>query len=909
MEIMKKYCNRLISILVVLAVIAAGFTGCSDGGGIDLTINIESETVTEKDQIVAGNFSPNSNVVSVSYSVRHNKDADVADSGEAQITNNNFSFKTHLLLGKNTVTVNAITEDEKIYSEEVTITYDSGTPYKLNVNAISTDAETGTEYVNNIVMIFLKDGVTEQRKNEIVDSINGRIVGNAYSINEIDVEIPSTDLSILKTICAELEQNSEVDKAFYDTVSYVYPDISINDPYKDADGGDWYLEAIDAYGAWDYNDRFSEINIGICDTGFDTGHEDLDEKINFPSEWLESINEKDDHGTHVAGIIGAVANNEKGMAGLSWKSNLYCIDWEPTEEQSNNGLGWNTDARVLCSLRYAVESGCKAVNYSLGKSGGLPNGYTEFDQTALDREGSLASYFIARLLEENYDFVVVQSSGNGTSGKNDPNNENENCDPKQVLAIDAKNNCLFCSVTEDNILLPKDSKITKEDILNRIIIVGNAEKLDDGTYQQAVSSNGGSQVDICAPGTNIYSTVPGSILDGLGSWINGGYENKSGTSMAAPMVTAVCGMVWSVNDSFTGAEVKDIVCGSYDENIWVNDNTDSKHTTADRYRMLNAKLAVQEAVRKTDNAENDNNTSNNLQTDLLNYYWFNNIQSPCVYEFKDDNTVIEYWGSPYEPKSNWVLSSDTIKYEFNNNELTLYFKSDYTASTYVHELNYVSLKEDIAWDTGLHLEEIIKDNEYFFYEVDFKPASYGPAGNAFYLKKGINKDESNNFAANNSIYDAYLEQIEKAVEKVKQESGYDSVNAMFDPTYTVYDMNNDGIKELILETGTCEADYTYEFYTYRDGLILLGEAHAGHSGLYIPDDSDGLYLHYCPPPGDICYVSLYKLTIDSEHLSQQTIYKNKGMSLEERDAFSDQYQYLDEFYASDLSKLKEVTER
>lgn len=246
---MKKYCNRLISILVVLAVIAAGFTGCSDGGGIDLTINIESETVTEKDQIVTGNFSPNSNVVSVSYSVRHNKDADVADSGEAQITNNNFSFKTHLLLGKNTVTVNAITEDEKIYSEEVTITYDSGTPYKLNVNAISTDAETGTEYVNNIVMIFLKDGVTEQRKNEIVDSINGRIVGNAYSINEIDVEIPSTELSTLKTICAELEQNSEVDKAFYDTVSYVYPDISINDPYKDADGGDWYLEAIDAYGS------------------------------------------------------------------------------------------------------------------------------------------------------------------------------------------------------------------------------------------------------------------------------------------------------------------------------------------------------------------------------------------------------------------------------------------------------------------------------------------------------------------------------------------------------------------------------------------------------------------------------------------------------------------------------------
>ncbi len=66
----------------------------------------------------------------------------------------------------------------------------------------------------------------------------------------------------------------------------------------------------------------------------------------------------------------------------------------------------------------------------------------------------------------------------------------------------------------------------------------------------------------------------------------------------------------------------------------------------------------------------------------------------------------------------------------------------------------------------------------------------------------------------------------------------------FNPTYIVYDVDKEGIKELIIKTDTCEADYIYEFYTYQNGLVLLGTAHEGHTGLHIPNNNNELSLRY-----------------------------------------------------------------
>ena len=549
-------------------------------GDINLTIDNKEETVTDFNQVLSGTFSLSSTVTSIKYIIATEiDDYEVTSSGNANINGNTYSSDIQLKPETNKITVTATTENGKTESKSVKIIYDSGKVYELDENHVAYDNETNTQYVNNIVLIYFLEGISEDRRNEIVSSINGKVVGSINGVNQWQVEINPTNLKGLKEICANLEKEDGVSAAFVDTISKVSIDISTNDPYKNAKGGNWYLDAIEAYSAWDYNERFNYIDIGVVDNGFDVGHEDLKGVINFPNESLKQNNKKAEHGTHVAGIIGANANNKKGMAGLVWKSKLWCVDWEPEGTQE-----WNTQNEILLGLIYTVEAGAKIINFSIGMAGSL--NYDEISKVSNDdMAAKQTAEVMVQLLGQNKDFVVVQSAGNGT---------------KDGYAVEAKYSGLFSSITNNDIDVSKNPNLSKQDILDRIIIVGNAQRNDDGNYQQAVDSNGGTQVDICAPGTNIYSTVPGKRYNGLGGWINGSYSNLSGTSMAAPMVTAVCGLVWSINSNFTGAEVKDIVCNSYDKNIWVWDNPDGKHTTNDKYRMLNAKLSVEEAIRRTD---------------------------------------------------------------------------------------------------------------------------------------------------------------------------------------------------------------------------------------------------------------------------------------------------------------------
>lgn len=63
--------------------------------------------------------------------------------------------------------------------------------------------------------------------------------------------------------------------------------------------------------------------------------------------------------------------------------------------------------------------------------------------------------------------------------------------------------------------------------------------------------------------------------------------------------------------------------------------------------------------------------------------------------------------------------------------------------------------------------------------------------------------------------------------------------------FALYDMNNDGIPELIEKTGTCEADYIYNFITYRNGTIVnIGSDGGGHSALYRDNETGQLCKRY-----------------------------------------------------------------
>ena len=157
--------------------------------------------------------------------------------------------------------------------------------------------------------------------------------------------------------------------------------------------------------------------------------------------------------------------------------------------------------------------------------------------------------------------------------------------------IDAINNGHFSALTKNNIFVGS-KKVSKSEILNRIIIVASAANNIDGTYTQSYFTNVGKNVSIAAPGSDIYSCS-----------LEGTYESLSGTSMAAPVVSGVASLVWSVNPSFTGEQVKDIVCSSYDSVASIYKGSEYYYDVElMEYPMVNAKLAVEEAIRRSDSS-------------------------------------------------------------------------------------------------------------------------------------------------------------------------------------------------------------------------------------------------------------------------------------------------------------------
>src|SRR3954453_8192700 len=130
---------------------------------------------------------------------------------------------------------------------------------------------------------------------------------------------------------------------------------------------------IDVLAAWDQGLTESDVTVGVVDSGVDLAHPDL--KANLVSgghDYVDGDNTPSDqngHGTHVAGIIGAVGNNGIGVAGIDWKASIL-----PVRVLNKDGSG--SVSSVVNGYNYAAGHGAKIVNVSLG--GDSPS-QTEYD--------------------------------------------------------------------------------------------------------------------------------------------------------------------------------------------------------------------------------------------------------------------------------------------------------------------------------------------------------------------------------------------------------------------------------------------------------------------------------------------------------------------------------------------------
>ena len=468
-------------------------------------------------------------------------------------------------------------------------------PAPFNPEDVVVDPETGTKIIKDEIRILFKDDVLEEERNKIITSINGEVVGYMLSGQDVDVKIkdnPSID--DLKRIVRELNQNPKVDIASLSRVGTIFPKRtpdSRKDPQwkdswdeKNPYGKNWGLETIRAPSAWDYNDSIKPIKIGIVDIGFKADHEDLNIPenntnlyyllINDLLKGIDEINsriasvsakkecllidegETINHGTHIAGIIGALSNNEKGITGIVWDRDVSIYEVNLKELNLLNGIEWllRKNAKVI-NLSWGFNSKCTS-------EADIRNGQEYYNDK------------LKRMKKEYKDFLIVQAAGNS--------------------GVEAEKEILFNHQLD---------KPRYEELEKIAITVGAIENKGRGKYRMANFSNFGNLIDVVAPGVDIYSTLRDeSKLQNLLSFnfhwsklfsnpfgpcfdfFNNSYGCMRGTSMAAPFVTGVAGLVWGATPDLTAEQVKEIIINSADRPITYKDK---------EYKILNAKTSVE----------------------------------------------------------------------------------------------------------------------------------------------------------------------------------------------------------------------------------------------------------------------------------------------------------------------------
>lgn len=303
----------------------------------------------------------------------------------------------------------------------------------------------------------------------------------------------------------------------------------------------WYLSSINAYKSWDVAKCEGNVTVAVLDTGITMDHYDLKDRIvapydvvgnartdNSPSVPDNSPDDESGHGTHVAGIIAAQADNAFGTVGVSYNANVLPLKVCYYSDQANTYITSSEDlasaysyllSRALEDVNedgvvgtYAEEYNVRVANMSLGAL---------YDEHAMSDEELAADKAVLDLVDHarTRGILTVCAAGNENSSSYSWPSDHTSC--VSVIALD------------------------KQD-------------------ERASYSNYGPAKDIAAPGSDIFSTVPLSyaaqgttVRDSDGNMHC--YADMSGTSMASPVVAGVAAQVFAANPNFTPDDVEDIL--------------------------------------------------------------------------------------------------------------------------------------------------------------------------------------------------------------------------------------------------------------------------------------------------------------------------------------------------------------
>lgn len=223
------------------------------------------------------------------------------------------------------------------------------------------------------------------------------------------------------------------------------------------------------------------------------------------------------HGTHIAGIIAAVRNNNIGIKGIADHAQIMVLRAIPGLDPVNEEAGLtlinqhgiiNPDEKtrsVAEAIRYATDNGAKVINMSFGQPWAKPS--VKVDEAI--------KYAISK------DVLIIHASGN----------EGQDLDQMAIY--------------------PDRKTSEGQAIATCWIEVAASGWKNDEKLASIFSNYGKNSVDVYSPGVEITSTTPRST-----------YLDDTGTSMAAPVVTGLAAVIREYFPKLTAAQVKMLIMQS-----------------------------------------------------------------------------------------------------------------------------------------------------------------------------------------------------------------------------------------------------------------------------------------------------------------------------------------------------------
>ncbi len=361
-------------------------------------------------------------------------------------------------------------------------------PYHRIEELLRYDPEEGAYVVASQRMIVadhflvkLQPSESRKRLEEFNRDLNVRIMKETVFADKFMVQLSKPSLDGVPDALATYQKEAGWIERVHSDGIYA-PTATPNDTNW---GSQWDKQRIDCPEAWDSETGSTDIIIAIIDTGVDLDHPDLaahlwrnpgeaggrsnngvdDDNNGYIDDWIgwdfgKNENDPDDngdghsseagHGTHCAGIAGAIGNNSTQIAGVCWNVTIMAL--KPFEYMSSYGDMRVISSKAEAAMKYATDNGAKITSNSYGGSG---------DDSEL------------------YDGVSYQNTHGvlfvAAAGNDDSNNDSN---PKYPCNIDLPNVISVANSTRDEVL-------------------------------SSSSNYGAITVDIVAPGTSIRSTVSG----------------------------------------------------------------------------------------------------------------------------------------------------------------------------------------------------------------------------------------------------------------------------------------------------------------------------------------------------------------------------------------------------------------